>query len=247
MKHTFRFLGICKHPSSKDQEWEITGDEHHHLRKVLKLSLDTDVEVFDGKGNSASGKISYIDNKKAVVVGNALETIDSQQQNAIAIGALKPGFVDELLPCLTELGIKSINVFLSDQVDKSRLTEKAINRWHKIILSAVKQCKRSHLPEIKTWSKMMPMVDYLEEVYSECIVLDASGREAFLSHLSPRSSNSICAIIGGEKGFSEQEMALFHDRKLRFQKLGTHVLRAYTATIAAASLLSSLSLETKHD
>ncbi|MFK7825383.1 MAG: 16S rRNA (uracil(1498)-N(3))-methyltransferase [Oligoflexales bacterium] len=243
MKHTFRFLGSCNHPSSKNQEWEIAGDEHHHLRKVLKLPENTNVEVFDGKGHSASGKISFLDRSKAVVMASPLHYEREEHENAIALGALKPGFIDELLPSLTELGISSIHVFLTDQTEKSRITDKAVKRWHKIILTAVKQCKRNYLPKIKTWPNMKTMVDQLDELYSESIVLDASGTEPFLNHLNPGTCKSICAIIGGEKGFSHAELALLGARKLRCQKLGSHVLRAYTATIAAASLLSCRSLK----
>ena len=213
------------------------------MKKVLKLTEGSLVEVFDGRGNAASGSISYLDNKKALVMATPLGEAELKSKHAIAVGALKPGFVDELLPCLTELGMSTIHVFLSDQVEKSRITEKAIQRWHKIILASVKQCKRNHIPEIKTWPKLSQMIAHLEEQYSECLVLDASGTEPFLSHSDALSGNSSCAGVGGEKGFTQEELSMLQARGHRIQKLGDHILRAYTAAIATASLLSTLSLD----
>ena len=238
MKHTFRFLGTCEQTSTHKQEWVISGDEHHHLKKVLKLSVGDAVEVFDGKGSSASGELSFLDNKKALVSATPLEKKEGKSHYSIAIGALKPGFIDDLLPSLTELGVDGVHIFLSAQVEKSRISEKAINRWHKIILASVKQCKRNYLPEIKTWPDLQCMLDAFENQGTECIVLDASGTEPFLNHVSREAKHSMCAVVGGEKGFSEQELAMFSSRKLQCQKLGAHILRAYTAAIATASILS---------
>lgn len=239
MKHIFRFLGRCVDLSAEQQEWIIENDEHRHLKKILKLSVESLVEVFDGAGNSASGRISFMDSSKALVIATPHPPEKAQEHYSLALAALKPGFVDELLPSLIELGTSSIHIYLGEQSEKSRITEKAILRWGKISLAAVKQCKRNHLPEIKTWPKLAPMIDYLEKLKYECIVLDQSGDQPFLSHLSSKPSRPICALIGGEKGFSKEEQELLGARKLRYQKLGQHVLRAYTATIAAASILSS--------
>ena len=53
MAHCFRFLG--NHLSS--QQWQLFPDEWHHLLKVLRLPIGSDIELADGQGWSAKAKL----------------------------------------------------------------------------------------------------------------------------------------------------------------------------------------------
>ena len=238
MSHQYRFLGH-RLPGDREQ-WKIVGEEARHLKKVVRLKEGDQVEVFDGKGSYAEGLVEFRESNVFVRISSSGFEKSPGQKLVLGVGALKPGFVDDLLPSLTELGMQEIHIFLQEGVSKTRLQEKTRLRWEKILVSAAKQCKCNYLPEVSCWPSLSEFLGHLQGRFSRGFYLQPGATRDFLRELQETGQESgLCAVVGSEKGFSPDESRLLGDSFLLPVSLGPLVLRAYTATLSAGVLLSA--------
>ena len=132
-----------------------------------------------------------------------------------------------ILEKCTELGITNFIIY-----DAERAISKGnkIERWNKILLSAMKQSLRSYLPKISLGGS-------IEKIYEKPglkLVFEQNSKLDFEKSNCDLSNNSYF-IFGPEGGLSERELGLFSD----FEKynLADNRLRVETAVIKCASLL----------
>lgn len=254
--HRFRFIGEAN-PEKK--LWFIADDEHVHLAKILRLNIGTIVEVTDGHGHWVIGPISHQTSSTTHVTPTEsyFDALATPTLN-LAIGALNHGEVDEIIAPLTELGVDKIWVFGQDEQSKARLSEKALDRWQRLAQAAVKQCKRAYFPMIQLKKNAATLIETeLASQNNEHVGLQrrfvaAADGDAFFSdnllHNSPASTEikaplqieSVWAVVGSEKGLSPGESALFSSAGFQPVRIGKHVLRAKTASVACAAMLASI-------
>lgn len=239
MQHRFRFMGEMQ----TEGRWALRGDEALHLTKVLRLPVDTAVEVTDGLGRWALGVVGAISGKDVILVteGSQLEP-RHRLSLEFAIGALKPGAVDDILPALTELGIDHIHVFHQQDSAKARLQSKVVERWQRILVQSTKQCKRAWLPEIHQYDSV---ADFVEQVASaggmppvDKVVLRGAAVDLALPRLMHLKQGRVIVVAGGEKGLSQGEEQTLLAAGYQPASLGPFVLRAVTAAVAAAATMS---------
>jgi 16S rRNA (uracil1498-N3)-methyltransferase len=232
MQHRFRFLAT---QGTNSEFWRIEEDELFHLKKVLRLHIGAELEVFDAKGIWGEGILSEINSQYALVrvVKVHQETLSSPKLG-LALGALQQQTMADLIPCLVELGLDEIHVFLQEGTAKARLTEKTILRWNKIALSSLKQCKRTRMPVIKNWGSLKDCIANID--FDECYTLDPEAKLSLLDW-KPEKQKSLILFLGSEKGFGKEENALMAQHKFQSVGLGNAILRSYTAAIASTSVL----------
>lgn len=231
MSHTFRFLGS----RTAERTWTLGEDEARHAGKILRLELGTVVEVADGRGSGCTGTITELKkNSAAIRADDEWQVPAPVRKNALAVGALKPAALDELLPHLVEHGIDVIAVFSQPNVAKFRNNPQQVERWQRIVQSSFKQCKRAWLPEILN----LPDIETLLQHFAgwSGYLLEPSAQHQLLD--LPSVSTSQVAIVGGELGLTEGEVEAA--ARAGFQKvaLGTNILRAITAGAATAFALA---------
>jgi 16S rRNA (uracil1498-N3)-methyltransferase len=255
--HRFRFLAHPDVKAASNRRWTITGDEHLHLRKVLRLAAGAVVEVTDGVGMWAVGTLTAAESQKVVV-----ETPESFVENPpcvainLAFGALKPGSVDEILPALTELGVMTIHIFGQQETGKARIADKVIERWQRILLQSIKQCKRAWLPTLQVHKNVSQLLQATSEMNARRFVLvpgaaktlleatrDGSLQSGAAGELAdvPASASKILgviAVIGGEIGLAPPEQAALVAAGFTPVSLGPFILRAATAAVAASGVLA---------
>jgi RsmE family RNA methyltransferase len=120
MKHRFRFFlsPATLAPLRVDAAVLLSGTEHQHLAQVLRLSEGTHVDLCDGQGTEAEAEIQAVGSKQTTLrIISSHFTPPPPAPLIAAIGALKPGFIDELLPSLTELGCDQLHVFLQSNTN----------------------------------------------------------------------------------------------------------------------------------
>jgi|GEM_PF-379423 len=257
-RHVFRFFGS----RVTDSLWRLDDAEAHHALKVLRLPPGEAVEVMDGMGAVARGTLKPTGKESADV-----DVIESRTEPAepagleLAMGALKPGDLDEILPALVELGMTRISIFINEQSGKSRVAEKSLDRWQRIIDASVKQSKRCWRPAIATYGSMEEwLLDHralnrpageVRWIFAEpgldgdggtgkttpaVTALTMAVGHAQRPFTAPPPST--IGLVGSEKGFSPSEVRAALDAGFFPVSLGPHVLRARTAAIAAATMLA---------
>lgn len=238
-RHVFRFLGEMKGQGI----WSLEESESLHLRKVLRLSPGDALEVTDGRGNWCAGRVGEFIGSKSVAVYADKEYSDPLPKSMVtlALGALKPKTFDDLLPALVELGTNKIVVFRSGQGDRSRIDEKVQGRWRRIAIESLKQCKRSRLPQIEAFDSLVECLNH--ELTSDADnseiqrVMLAPGSKLSLQEASLTNGGFFC-VVGSEAGLTKDDLELLQKWRFQSYSIGDGVLRAETAAVVAAAILT---------
>ncbi|MEY4631850.1 MAG: hypothetical protein RIQ81_1970 [Pseudomonadota bacterium] len=242
--HVFRFLGAPG--DGTGSHWVIDSEDARHALKVLRLPSGEVVEVTDGRGRVVTGKLVPLGKEAAGVDVTGLRTEPAPTAPLhIAVGALKPGDVDDLLPALVELGMDRISIVLSRHGDKNRIGDRPAERWQRIVQNAIKQAKRAWLPDLVVHGSLE---EFLMTVQAgTCWIFTAPGAESgdpvprdrpTAVCASATSDQPVTGLVGSEKGFSDDEIQAAFRAGFKPVSIVTSVLRARTAAIAAATILA---------
>lgn len=111
-----------------------------------------------------------------------------------------------------------------------------MKRWRKILLEAVKQCGRPHVPEL---ARPIVLEEFLDGASAELrLVLDEKGEFSLKELLRKNQQVTSClVIVGPEGGWDETDRRLFRQKKVPSVSLGARILRAETAPVTILSIL----------
>ena len=210
----------------------------NHIKKVLRLSEGSQVDVFDGKGNSSICKIVSLE-KKEIVLEQIGDT-GFQQPERINLKVLIPYIKKENLffavQKVTEIGVSNISLFRPDNVDQSikkkdlsKINEKALS----IITQACEQNGSNIVPDFQIYENLSSAIDH--DSFSIFFDLDATNDFQSIKNIK----DSITLITGPESGFSKKEREFLNATASDNISLGKNILRAETAPITALSAIKS--------
>lgn len=239
MGHVYRFFG----EKISEGHWKLDDDEVTHALKVLRLEDGEMIEVMNGKGLTASGKLHVQSKSKASAIDVTEKYLPQDSfARSILIGALKPGDIDDLIAPLVELGVDQIIVFRQDDTPHFRVNASSHERWQRLVRSAIKQSKRPWLVTVEAFESLDAAL-VKTNGFTQKWLLSPDGSRDFIDttkDLRHLGGGGIAALIGGEKGLSEREESLALHAGFDRVRLGPWILRARTAAPAAAVFLGML-------
>ncbi|MDP2038007.1 MAG: RsmE family RNA methyltransferase, partial [Ignavibacteria bacterium] len=212
---------------------EITDEEFHHIKDVMRHKLGDEVFVTDGKGVIYKTEIERFDKKSLSAKIISTTNYPNHLSNiTFCIPRLRSAdrFEFALEKCV-ELGITNFIVF-----DSQRTVAKGekLDRWQKILTAAMKQSLRAWLPTVKYCKSFKEII----ELDGKKIFFDQNAEQALPSILNSEFSINNCFFFfGPEGGFSEEELRIANG-ELRI-RLTDNRLRSETAIITAASILAT--------
>ncbi|XP_020238450.1 uncharacterized protein LOC109817571 isoform X3 [Cajanus cajan] len=211
----------------------VQGDEFWHMTKVLRLSTNDRVQLFNGKGGLVEGCIQNIDRTGLDFVALS-DLISMPPQNTqlhvfAGFGTLKGGRADWLVEKCTELGANSVTPLLTER--SPTISENRVDRLERVILAASKQCQRLHEMVLKHPIEVDDLSHLIAQ--SKLSLLATAKAIPVLSALtSLEKETSGLIIIGPEGDFTEKEVSMMMEAGATTVSLGPHRLRVETATIA---------------
>ncbi|NGX48225.1 MAG: Ribosomal RNA small subunit methyltransferase E [Chlamydiae bacterium] len=218
-------------PFEKDLTAKITGDELKHLR-VMRREMGDTIELVNGRNQLAHAKITSLDKDAATLILSEITTNPPpKQQLILAQALLKPKNLDFVIEKGTELGATAFWLFPGQRSEKKSLSPTQIQRCRHLAISALKQCGRLDLPEIR---EMPPLADWVEFPPGELFFGNLNSKNIF----TPPEGDSTL-FVGPEKGFSQEEEDLL-SKHAKGVRLHPYVLRAETAALCFLSLSSKL-------
>ncbi|KAI9128243.1 hypothetical protein K1719_001236 [Acacia pycnantha] len=226
-------------PPSKGNIVRVQGDEFWHMTKVLRLSANDRVELFNGKGGLVEGCIQNIDRTGLDFVAlNDPKLIPPQitQWHVFAgFGTLKGGRADWLVEKCTELGASSVTPLLTERCRS--ISENRADRLERVILAASKQCQRLHEMVLKPPIEIDDLLHLI--AHSKLSLLAAAKATPVLGALTSSSSQETSGliIVGPEGDFTEKEVNMMIEAGATAVGLGPHRLRVETATIALLAMV----------
>ncbi|MBC2717751.1 MAG: 16S rRNA (uracil(1498)-N(3))-methyltransferase [Desulfobacteraceae bacterium] len=224
----------------------IDGQDAHHIAKVFRLKPEDHILLIDGSGMEYEAEI--IELSKNQVNVSIIKKFSSDTESPVQImvgqGYLKDKKMDMLIRHLTEIGIAKwmpvISEYSVPQPDSKRIDSRT-QRWEIIAKEAVKQCRRTRVPEI------VPPVPFQEAV-KESISIDLkiifyeNETVSLAKTIIPLNQKPvrIFVLLGPEGGFSNKEVELAKSNGFIIASLGPRILRAETASISACTLIQHL-------
>jgi 16S rRNA (uracil1498-N3)-methyltransferase len=223
------------------QRINISGNSHHHLAHVLRLTFGQDIVLFDGKGHAFKAVIDRVDKKMSQV--KLIEALPIQSESPLALhiaqGICKGERMDTVIQKATELGAASITPIYSQRVhlkmDADR-TEKKYEHWFNVMVAACEQCHRDTLPILH---QPMKLDAWLATVKTEKRFL--LSPEADRGFEKEDAAGAVSLLIGPEGGLTPEEVDLAKEcAQFRSVRMGPRVLRTETAGMVALSILQYL-------
>lgn len=208
------------------------GDEYHHMIKVMRLEQGDAVEIVNGQGYLGKGAVQEIKKTAAVCCIHQVIFEEFSPSFIIAQALLKPASLEWTIEKNTELGAEELWLFPAMYSEKKELSSNQLERLQRHVVSALKQCGRLYLPKICLFESL----DKILQTESHSLLYgDLSPGTPKLS--DSKSANAPLFIVGPEQGFHEKELTLLK-RCAKGVSLHRNILRAETASITAAALLS---------
>jgi 16S rRNA (uracil1498-N3)-methyltransferase len=218
------------------QRVRIEGDEFTHLTRVMRKRVGDELTVVDGNGMAYEARIAEITRAAAVCSIAAIfpHLHESERQLTLAVALLHHGAnFDFLIEKCTELGVSRITPLLCERTVRCQAK---VERWRKVAVAAMKQSGRCLLPAIESPQRFRTFVESLPPTTLR-ILLHQAAETPLREIADTQGTHSVCACIGPEGGFSDEEVAFAVQAGFRVALLGPRRLRSETAAIAAAALL----------
>jgi 16S rRNA (uracil1498-N3)-methyltransferase len=203
----------------------LSADDHHHLGRVLRVREGAPITISDGRGRWRSARFGESPEPVSTVY-----VVDAPSPRlTVAFALVKGGRPELVVQKLTELGVDVIIPFVAERSVvrwESGRDARHHERLERVAREAAMQCRRVMRPSIGEVAR-----------FDDVIALP--GGAAAERHGVPPSLEHPTLLVGPEGGWSDLE----RERLSVAIGLGDLVLRAETAAIAGAALLTALRSE----
>jgi 16S rRNA (uracil1498-N3)-methyltransferase len=219
----------------------LTGQHADHLSTVLRARLGQEFDIATPDG-VRRGRIIRLDQDRVEFELGEPVPAAAFPHLTLALSIFKFDRMEWAIEKCTELGVVRIIPVIARRTEArlAAAAAKRVERWQRIARQASEQSRRPRPPEI---SQPLPLREALALPGSTRVLLAESEADARLADvLSSDLGGAIVLAVGPEGGWTDSELAAFRDAGWRFASLGSTILRAETAAIAATAVsLSKLS------
>lgn len=222
----------------------VRGAEARHAVSVRRVRPGEVVDVVDGAGTRARGKVTSAAGEELVVAVTALTREPELAVRLTLVQALAKGGRDEqAVETATEVGIDAVVPWQSERcvsVWAGKKADRGRERWQAVALAATKQSRRARLPRVDELVVGRALLTRVSDVVAgggAVVVLHESATVPLATVALP-SEGEVLLVVGPEGGLSDREVADLADRGAAVVRLGPHVMRTSTAGPVAAALLA---------
>jgi 16S rRNA (uracil1498-N3)-methyltransferase len=221
----------------------LTGSQANHLFRVLRAEAGMEFDVLAGEHVWRSVIASA---SEAVVEFELLEEVaaSSALPLTVLLSVFKFDRFEWAVEKLTELGVARIEPVISRRTEK-HLAQAAINRverWRRIAIEAAKQSRRASIPAIDDPRQLRDAILSADKTAYRLLLAEQQVEHSLFSTLQAQSVNDtgeFVLAIGPEGGWTPEELLLFGEQEWQALTLGTTILRAETAAIAATAITAA--------
>ena len=214
----------------------LTKEQQHYFKRVLRFGNRDRFIAMNGRGKSW---LAEIDGENAKL----LEIITLKTElsvNLTLITALPKGNgYEQILRCCTELGVSR---FIPVKTDRSLLkpSSNKVSRWRKIVTEAAEQAEREIVPQVvEPIAFKRAITDLIPPESNAYICIARGDLPSLWSCLQSDRRSEIIIATGAEGGWTDTEIQFARSHQFQSVSLGKSILRAITAPIVAATLVST--------
>ena len=220
----------------------LRGDLAHRLARVLRLSVGTHIELFDGFGQVWTGILVAVSGSAVeIALSEAAQHIPLEPPVVLLAGLIRPNRFEWLLEKATELGATTIQPVLCERgaVRPAEIGAARLDRWRRITIEAAEQCGRVTVPEL---GPPLTLMEALVAAPRPLFVAaePAHGAAPSLVGAAQPGTGAVSILTGPEGGLTPNELVMAVAAGGSPVSLGRLVLRAETAAIAALAVMAML-------
>jgi len=211
-----------------------------HIQRVLRMRAGDALILFNGEGGEYHGTLTEISKRHCLVECHTHHSVDAESPLDIGLiqGICRGERMDMVMQKATELGVHSIHPIQCDH-SVTRLnaerSDKKLQHWRGIVISACEQSGRNSLPPVH---RPQSLEDHINSHQHRALLLLDPTATNQLSDLK-QPEQGIDLLIGPEGGFSEHELTQAYDLGCTGLQLGPRILRTETAGLAAIAVLQT--------
>jgi 16S rRNA (uracil1498-N3)-methyltransferase len=216
---------------------QLTPDQQHYLQRVLRLKAGAKFLALPGDGKA--WKCELAENHARLLEEEEVTT-ELPIVVTLALALPKTGF-DDVVRQVTELGVRTIVPLLTERTLLNPSANKR-DRWQKIAAEATEQSERAIVPQvlepIAFQSFLNPKTASTHPQFLCWGRGDSPHLLNVLSQLEYYEALTIC--VGPEGGWSDREVAMAIESGFQTVSLGSRILRAVTAPMAAMAIVGGV-------
>lgn len=226
-------MQLFYHPDLSPLQQQVVFDavESQHIIRVLRKKVGDEIEVTNGKGDWFNCRIIQAQSKSCkieVIAHQAYAKHHDYHLHMLVSPTKSNDRFEWFLEKATEIGVDEITPILTENSERKRIK---LDRYQKIILSAMKQSLQFHLPKL---NDLTPFKDILsieadQKWIAHCF--ENEKRNELFSLVKPNQTYVL--FIGPEGDFSLNEIKLALQHQFEAVSLGKNRLRTETAAITA--------------
>ena len=220
--------------NNTEDEFFLESEESKHICKVLRKKEGERIFFTDGKGSLITGNIVNAGIKKTKI--KVISREKKKKHNYFLHIAISPTKNIQryqwFLEKATEIGIDEITPIICSHSERKRIN---IERCNKMLISALKQSIRYHLPKLNECKRLSDLLDddFIGEKY---IAHCHEKKKLKLNKIKTKKNNLI--LIGPEGGFSQKEVDIAIINNFQPISLADNRLRTETAGIIATHTIN---------
>jgi 16S rRNA (uracil1498-N3)-methyltransferase len=219
---------------------EITGDNAHHLTRVLRVEVGQKFEITD---NQRAWLASVETARKDLVRFDVIEELAAAPELpplTLYLALIRFERFEWAVEKATELGVTRIVPVEANRSEHGLFAgaHKRAERWKRIARESSEQSRRLRVPEV---GDPIRLPEALQDTSTHrCRLDEQAGTEPLFSAFEFYPGDSAALLIGPEGGWIDAERQQSSDAGWTAASLGPSILRAETAVCAALGVLSQM-------
>lgn len=229
----------------------LDAEQSAHARKTLRLGVGDEVELFDGAGTLAVGRITDAAKRLTLAIEHRWTESPPRPWLELAVPPPKGSRADTLVEGATQLGVDRL-IWLSTArsvVDPSPTKQQ---RFERLAIEAAKQCRRAHRMRIDSAMDRDAAAVMRDSAADLRLIADPQGQTtAAMQGLQSDGktplegsrilrAERVLVLVGPEGGWTDGERQHAAARGFVTWRFSPHVLRVGTAALAAAAIVRAL-------
>tara|TARA_B100000965_G_scaffold337950_1_gene304959 strand:- start:370 stop:1080 length:711 start_codon:yes stop_codon:yes gene_type:complete len=212
----------------------LDKSQSHYLTKVMRIKIGNKFSLFNSDGEWMAN-INQI--SKGIVEFSVTEKIRQKENTKeiwLAFSPIKSNYFNFMIQKATELGVTRLIPIIFDRSIVRKLNKE---RVEKIIVEATEQSNRINIPFLE---KPQNLKNFLSNNIKkiDLVFADLNTSNTKLE-IKKKSNKPLCAIIGPEGDFSENERKqILNFDGVKPIKINENILRTETATISIISIIN---------
>lgn len=221
----------------------LIGTHAQHLARVLRARIGQEFDIATPDGVRRGTVLNISDDRVEFELGQSVGDAD-QQQLTLVLAVFKFDRMEWAIEKCTELGVTKIMPVIARRTDShlASTAERRVERWRRIVIQAAEQSRRAKPPDIALPMKFKDALsaDSQRTGSLRIVLAETEDQRTLAEAVGSSEAEALTLAVGPEGGWTDEELKLFHDAGWLSASLGTTILRAETAAIAATVIAMAL-------